>query len=247
VQAQALLRLANSKLSHSVAVAEFKKDPSRWDKIENTYERLYGEKFAKAQRQADEELLRKEAEQMYVRLVKEYADDSDPETGTLAKQGSLKLNALRAPLAACQQAPELEVQDIASNKLKLRDFRGKVVLLVFTGDWCAACQALYPQQRSLLKDLAGKPFAMVDVNCDERLERRKQIDAKENVTWPSLQERLSDSPTAARWGIDLWPTLFLIDQKGIIRLKYEGLPGEKTLKTELDKLIKEAESQLFVR
>jgi peroxiredoxin len=240
VQAEALLKLADSKLAYSRVVADSRKEPGRLERHEKALERLYGEKIAQALQKADLDLVRKEAEQMYERLVKDYADVPDPATGTMGKRATLKLNALRAPMATGQQAPEIEGQDIDGKKFKLSDFRGKVVLLAFTGDWCEACTALYAQQRSLVKNFAGKPFALVDVNGDEILERRKKINAKENVTWPSFQERISDGPTAARWGIGPWPTLFLIDDKGVIRQKYVGSPGEDTLRTELEKLIEES-------
>jgi peroxiredoxin len=242
VQAEALLRLAESQLVFSRRLADSRKDPGNLERYVKAGEKLYGAKFAKTMQNADAVVERKEAERLFERLTKEYGDLPDPETGTLGKRASHNLHALRAPLIAGQQAPEIEGKDIDGKKLKLTDFRGKAVLLVFTGDWCGACLDFYAQQRSLLKDLAGKPLALVDVNCDEILERRKKINAQENVTWPAFQERLSDGPIAARWGIGPCPALFLIDHKGAIRQMYVGSPGEKTLKAELDKLIKEAEA-----
>ncbi len=55
--------------------------------------------------------------------------------------------------------------------MKLSDYRGKVVLLNFgCHETCAPCRAMYPYERSLLKHLAGEPFALLgfDVNADAR-------------------------------------------------------------------------------
>jgi RNA polymerase sigma factor (sigma-70 family) len=239
VQAQALLAIAQMEEGRAHVVRELQKQPERV----TSYERAFGKEVGQALLKADPDHLRKEAQRLYERLAKEYADVPDPQVGTLGKRASLKLEVLRRPLAAGQPAPQTEGEDLSGKKIKLSDYRGKVVLLVFTGDWCAACSALYPQQRSLLKKFAGKPFALVDVNSDLLLERRKKINAKENITWRSFQERDCDGPFATRWGIEAWPTLFLIDPKGVIRKIYVGSPGEEVLVKELGDLIEGAQKQ----
>src|SRR5207302_9587203 len=115
------------------------------------------------------------------RLAKEYADISDPLTGTLGRRAALRLEGLRRPPATGQATPAAEGSDITGKKRSLGDYRGKAVLLVFTGDWCAACSLLHPQQRSLVKKFASRPLALLDVNADWVLERRKKINAKEQI------------------------------------------------------------------
>jgi hypothetical protein len=101
---------------------------------------------------------------------------------------------------------------------------------------------MYPHERSLVKRLEGKPFVLIGVNSDkDRAELKKVLD-KEKITWRSFwngggrQGRIS-----SRWDIEGWPTLFLIDTKGVIRHKHVGSPGEKELDEELDELIAEVE------
>ena len=48
------------------------------------------------------------------------------------------------------QNPEIEGADVAGMRFKLSDFRGKVVLLVFSGEWCRPCVEMYPKERLLL-------------------------------------------------------------------------------------------------
>jgi thiol-disulfide isomerase/thioredoxin len=241
VRAQALERLADYKLSYdSGLLRTLRKDPEQAKRLEQ----VWGKEVLQAALATDPERMRQEGERLYERLAKEYADIPDPQVGTLGKRAALTLAALRQPPAVGQPAPEIEGADLDSKKFKLSDYRGKVVLLTFTGDWCAACQAFHPQQRSLEEKLAGKPFALVDVNSDLILERRKKINAKDNITWRAFQEtdeKGTLGPITTRWGIDQWPTLFLIDHHGVIRQKYVGSPGEKVLAEELDKLARKAE------
>ena len=44
------------------------------------------------------------------------------------------------------------------------------------------------------------------------------------------------------WNVRGWPTLFVIDQDGVIRQKWLGSPGEKVLDDLLDELVAKAEA-----
>ena len=101
---------------------------------------------------------------------------------------------------------------------------------------------MYPHERSLVKKLEGKPFALIGVNSDQDRDALKQVLAKENISWRSFWDGNTQGPISRRWAVEAWPTLFLIDPKGVIRQKYVGTPGEKVLDDEIDKLIQEAEA-----
>ncbi len=242
VQARALERLADSKLSYGSAwLVPLRKDPA----VAQLFERRWGKELLKKMLEADPDAMRREGERLYERLAKEYLDVPEPQAGTMGKFAALKLAALREPPAVGRPAPEVEGADIEGHELKLGDHRGKAVLLVFTGDWCAACAAFHPQQRSVAKKFAGRPLAVLDVNSDVDLERRKRINAKNQITWRAVQWTDAEGapgPIAIRWGIHEWPTLFLIDHQGIIRHKYVGSPGEGALARDLEKLVREAEA-----
>src|SRR5258708_33451426 len=77
-------------------------------------------------------------------------------------------------LSTGKVAPEIEGEDVDGKKLKLSDYRGKVVVLVFWGEWCASCRAMYPQERSLVNRLENKPFALIGINSDSDPERLKK-------------------------------------------------------------------------
>jgi hypothetical protein len=66
--------------------------------------------------------------------------------------------------------------------------------------------------------------------------------ADEKITWRSFWNGgTTRGRISSRWDVHAWPTLFIIDAKGVIRYKYGGSPGEKVLDEELDKLIAEVE------
>lgn len=77
---------------------------------------------------------------------------------------------------------------------------------------------MYPHERSLVKRLANKPFALLGVNSDEDRQQLKTVMEQENITWRSWWNGGStDGPISTKWQIGSWPTILVLDTKGIIR------------------------------
>ena len=79
---------------------------------------------------------------------------------------------------------------------------------------------MLPHERSLVEKMKGRPFSIVAVNSDSSREKLKEVMAKENITWPQFFDGGGTSgPIATAWNVSGWPTLYLIDAKGVIRHK----------------------------
>jgi len=102
---------------------------------------------------------------------------------------------------------------------------------------------MYPHERSLVKKLADKPFALVGVNSDQNREALKPILEKEQITWRSFWNgpQGTGGPISAEWNVRGWPTLYVLDHKGVIRHKWVGSPSGEVLDKAIEKLVKEAE------
>lgn len=99
---------------------------------------------------------------------------------------------------------------------------------------------MYPHERSLVNRMKGKPFVLLGINSDPR-EHLRQTIQKEHMTWRSWWDGGNTSgPIASKWNVHGWPTLYLIDAKGIIRHHSVGSPGEQTLDGWIDGLVAEA-------
>ena len=72
-----------------------------------------------------------------------------------------------------------------------------------------------------MKQLADKPFALIGVNSDEKLERAQKAVKEKDITWRSFWngEHGTSGPIATKWSVTFWPTIYVIDAKGIIRFK----------------------------
>ena len=100
---------------------------------------------------------------------------------------------------------------------------------------------MYPHERSLVKRMADRPFALLGVNSDEDLDALKERMTEENITWRSWRNGGTTSgPISTEWNVSGWPTLYVIDHKGVIR--HKGLRGEE-LDAALDVLVAEAEAE----
>ena len=79
---------------------------------------------------------------------------------------------------------------------------------------------MYPHERSLVNRLESKPFALIGVNSDTDREKLKQTLKKEQITWRSFWNGGStDGPISTKWNVHGWPTIYVLDHKGVIRFK----------------------------
>ena len=97
---------------------------------------------------------------------------------------------------------------------------------------------MYPHERSLVKRLANEPFALIGVNSDRDLAKLRPRLKEENISWRSFWNgpKGTGGPISAKWGVRGWPTIYILDHKGVIRFK--GPRGEKMDKA-VDQLLEE--------
>ena len=95
---------------------------------------------------------------------------------------------------------------------------------------------MYPHERSLVRRLADKPFAIIGVNSDSDLEEIRQTVKEKSLTWRSFQNKSNEVEISKDWNIKGWPTTYLIDKDGVIRKKS---PRGKELDQALEDLMAE--------
>ena len=133
-------------------------------------------------------------------------------------------------------APQIEGEDLDGRKMKLDDYRGKVVVLVFWGTWCGPCMRMVPDERKLVERMGGKPFALIGINSDNNKARVKAAVEKEGITWASFRDGTAPGPIAKAWNVQSWPTVYVLDPQGVIR--YRNVQGA-ALEHAVDALIRE--------
>jgi thiol-disulfide isomerase/thioredoxin len=145
---------------------------------------------------------------------------------------------------AGKPAPAAEAKDLDDKNVALADLKGKVVVLDFWATWCGPCKSMIPHERDMVKKLAGKPFAFVSVSADDKVETVKEFVDKEPMPWTHWFAGKSGE-VLKNWNIHAFPTIYVIDGKGVIRGKFIGAGSdtEKKLEALVEKLVSESDGK----
>lgn len=130
-------------------------------------------------------------------------------------------------LAVGAEAPPTVGEDADGAVFRLSDYRGKVVMLRFWGDWCPACRRMYPFERKIVGQYKAEPFALVGVNSDSR-QRCQQAQRESNLMWRSVWDGgTTNGPISRIYRVAEWPTIIVIDAEGRIRYRSQGLDEDR--------------------
>lgn len=123
-------------------------------------------------------------------------------------------------------APNIVGTDTEGVEFALEDYRGKIIVLVFSGQWCAPCREEYPYHRAMLDLFDEDELVLLSVNSDAELQTildAKQTEGLHYRTWwdghsqPDAVVAATDGPIATAWGVRGWPMTYVLDVEGVIR------------------------------
>jgi thiol-disulfide isomerase/thioredoxin len=148
---------------------------------------------------ADHEKNLKEANELKKTLREKYAD-------------------VIADVSVGNPAPEIVSQDLDGKEAKLSALRGKVVVLDIWATWCKPCRDMIPHEREMVERLKDKPFALISISVDEKKETLKEFLSNEKMPWTHWWNG-ARAGVIEDWNIEYFPTIYVIDAKGVIRHK----------------------------
>jgi peroxiredoxin len=134
-------------------------------------------------------------------------------------------------LTVGKPAPEMMGQDLAGSSFRLSDYRGKVVVVTFSADWCAICRSQHPYFRLMQELYANWPFAIlgVETGAAETVQRLKaEHGLAFRSVWDGPGGGAGRGPIATAWNVQGWPTTYVLDADGVIR--FVDLRDEDLLK-----------------
>jgi thiol-disulfide isomerase/thioredoxin len=117
--------------------------------------------------------------------------------------------------------PPLQWFDLDGRTQDLAQLRGRVVLVNFWASWCPPCVREMPSMQRLKEKLANRPFTILAVNMAESDKDVRAFLAKMKVDFAVPMDR--DGTVLKSWKVFVFPTSFVLDTQGNIRL---GVFGE---------------------
>jgi len=143
-------------------------------------------------------------------------------------------------------APDLASGDwINSEPLKLKDLRGRVVLIEFWTFGCYNCRNTLPFVKSWDDRYREKGLTVIGVHSPEFDEERKVENLRREISslgirYPVVTD--NDYQTWNAYKVEAWPTAFLLDKQGRIRWMHVGEGDYDKAERLIQKLLAEKES-----
>lgn len=225
---KALAKLAASKNAEVRATVKFQQLTGDLDRAE-------GDPRMKTE---DKKKVFADAPTRLAALVKEYG-----EVTVMSDRGPVKLSVaakdvtyLLDNLVVGKTLADVDCPAVADGKpAKISDYRGKVVVLDIWATWCGPCRAMIPHEREMVKKLKDKPFALISVSADDKQETLTKFLEKTEMPWTHWHAG-AKGELLKKYQVKFFPTIYVLDAKGVIRFKNIR---EKDLEAAVEELLKE--------
>lgn len=117
-------------------------------------------------------------------------------------------------------AHTLQLSDLGGRIHNLADYRGEVVLINFWASWCMPCLTEMPGMQRLNNALKDRPFSILAVNFRESKSTVWKFRKLLGMEFTTLLD--SNGESARTWGVNIYPTSYLVDPEGSIRYRVQG-------------------------
>lgn len=132
-------------------------------------------------------------------------------------------------------APVFERADLAGRKVRLKDYRGKVVLLNFWATWCASCQVELPRFAEWQKRYGAQGLQVLAVSMDDNAAPVRRTVRRLRLNYPIV---VGDAKLGEEYGGVLGlPVTYLVDREGKIVKRIKGETDLRVLEIEVKQVL----------
>jgi len=124
---------------------------------------------------------------------------------------------LKAGGRVSQRAPDFNLPSVTGERISLSQYHGKTVLLVFWNITCPACRTKMPLLQEINTSVSSDKLVLLTVHGPGREGAIRSLLESEKVTFTVLLD--SEGATGYKYNIMGVPSVFIIDDEGIIRMK----------------------------
>jgi cytochrome c biogenesis protein CcmG/thiol:disulfide interchange protein DsbE len=138
-------------------------------------------------------------------------------------------------------APDFATEDVYGTPVRLSQFRGQPLWLMFWGSWCPPCRAEFPDIQAAYAELEPQGLRMVGVSLRESAADAAAYAARNEATFLVLSDP-DGTDTGAAYPIFNFPTHIFIDRDGVIRsIVLEDMDTEQAI-TEASRILDEQDA-----
>lgn len=116
-------------------------------------------------------------------------------------------------------SPKTVLPTFSGALLDLELFRGKKVLINFWASWCKSCATEIPSMNRL-KDALGDELEIITINIGENKDLIREFKDEVEFDFPIMMD--INGEAMRNWGVFVYPTNFILNQKGDIIYTYTG-------------------------
>lgn len=143
-------------------------------------------------------------------------------------------------------APAFDLANASGKKVRISDYRGKIVLLNFWATECGGCVLEIPSFISIQAAHQGKAFTAVGISMDISYEGLKNADEAWRKVTPFVSSHkmnypilMGDQSVSDVYRLNAFPATYLIDKSGRIAATYVGVVSKDNVEANVDKLLSE--------
>jgi peroxiredoxin len=123
-------------------------------------------------------------------------------------------------IAPATPAPDFTLNAMSGANMRLKEQRGRVVMVNFWATWCAPCRQEMPQLNRLYEKYRSSGFMLLGVNVDDDPSKAAEVASKLGVTFPVLLD--SSKSVSKLYDLSTMPSTVLIDREGTVRYVHRG-------------------------
>jgi peroxiredoxin len=128
-------------------------------------------------------------------------------------------------------APDFTLETFDGKHVRLRDYRGKAVVLNFWASWCVPCKKEIPWLIEFQNRFRSRDLIILGISMDTSLSRAKQFSKEMAINYPVV---MGSQSVADKFYVQGLPVSVFIDRSGKITDQVPGLATASFLKNEIE-------------
>jgi len=143
------------------------------------------------------------------------------------------------PVPVGKAAPNFTATTADGKTVKLSNYKGKknLVLVFYQGSFCSVCGAQLTNLQNHLSDFKAQDAEIIAISADDKVHALQSV-GEHGLTFPVVPDE--HKKVIQEFGVGnvskkgiAWPSLFVVDKKGIVQLSFANQEGHRLHSNEI--------------